>query len=938
MTTTRRLRLLAVLGCAGMSAETGALAADKVLYQPPPAWVKPAPPVDAATIDGESPIMLVFDDQERLGDGQVWTYRESVTRLASPDVVKQAGTLSLSWQPAKGDLVVHAVEILRGGSRIDALAGGKAFTVIRREQQLERAAIDGELTATLAVEGLQVGDLLRVAASTTNREPALNGALQTVTAMPMLPQRVGFARVRMLWPDAAAMHWKTHGEGAKTSTSVAGGIRELVVTGPLPKPPELPGDVPARFNSLPIIEAASFADWAAVSRTFAPLYATDGLIAADGDLARAVAAIAAAEQDPLKRAAAALQLVQDKVRYLYNGLENGNYVPQTAVQTWSLRYGDCKAKTLLLLAILHALKIEAEPVFASAEGGDLVPMRLPSAAAFDHVLVRATIGGQSYWLDGTGSGARYADIRDTPPLRWVLPLRATGAALMPVPMRAPAMPMMDAVLDYDQRAGLKLPTLVHAVMKVRGPYAEMIGLAKTQGSKEQKDTMVGGAVGSLTGRPVAITDYTMTYDAAGAEAVIDASGIMTTPWQLDDKRYRMDLDKAVSGITFEPDRALAAWRTLPVATSAPTTMALTFRIALPPDLAGFALEGDTTLAKPLAGTRIARRATVAGTTITVNDRVEADGVEIAAADIPMVRADVALAKTRLLKAVAPETPARWAMAAAARREGRIKPLAAAYAKAIAIDPDKAEGYVNRAAFYEGIYDWSAALADRERAANIDPSATNLAMRGNAYRNVGNDAKAAADYKAVLAIDPAARGTLAALGGVDIAGGRGVAAVVARIDDQIAAGGARKADMLLIKAELLGRSGDKDGAIAAIDAAIAIRPGNPQLLNSRCWIKATLGIALDTALKDCTRSIELSDSTVAALDSRAMVYFRMNRLDEATADLDAALDSAPDMSASLYMRGIIRGRQGKAGAKQDLLAARTMAPLIDAEYRQYGIAP
>ena len=86
--------------------------------------------------------------------------------------------------------------------------------------------------------------------------------------------------------------------------------------------------------------------------------------------------------------------------------------------------------------------------------------------------------------------------------------------------------------------------------------------------------------------------------------------------------------------------------------------------------------------------------------------------------------------------------------------------------------------------------------------------------------------------------------------------------------------------------------------------------------------------LDTALKDCTRSIELSESRVSALDSRAMVYYRMNRFDDALADLTAALDDAPELAASLYMRGIIpqTGRRpgGEGGSRRrpaDLAADR-----------------
>ncbi|WP_438895209.1 hypothetical protein, partial [Bacillus cereus group sp. BC312] len=76
-------------------------------------------------------------------------------------------------------------------------------------------------------------------------------------------------------------------------------------------------------------------------------------------------------------------------------------MPQSPQKTWDARYGDCKAKTLLLLAMLHAMGIEAEPVLAGVRLGELVPERIPSAAAFDHVLVRATIGSESLWLDGT---------------------------------------------------------------------------------------------------------------------------------------------------------------------------------------------------------------------------------------------------------------------------------------------------------------------------------------------------------------------------------------------------------------------------------------------------------------------------------------------------------------------------------------------------------
>src|SRR3546814_8384966 len=127
----------------------------------------------------------------------------------------------------------------------------------------------------------------------------------------------------------------------------------------------MPEDAPLRFRRAPGLEFSTFASWADLSRTIAPLYATAGTIRDSGALAAEVDRIAAATSDPKARADAALRLVQNEIRYLYRGMEKGNYVPQAPEATWSLRYGDCKAKTLLLLAMLDQLGIEARPALVS---------------------------------------------------------------------------------------------------------------------------------------------------------------------------------------------------------------------------------------------------------------------------------------------------------------------------------------------------------------------------------------------------------------------------------------------------------------------------------------------------------------------------------------------------------------------------------------------
>jgi tetratricopeptide (TPR) repeat protein len=922
---------LAVVAIAGP-----AQAADVPLYRAAPAWVKPAPPIDPASLNDAGPILLVFDQQQRMADGEVVGYVEIATRMASPEVIAQSGTISVPWHPDRGDLIVHRVEIERAGKVIDLLADGKRFTVLRREQQLERQQLSGELTATMAVEGLQIGDVVRLVASVTRREPAMRDGMQAAAPLPALPAKIGYARARFLWPATTDIRWKSHADGATPVLATVGGDRELVVMGPLPKPAELPDDVPQRFRRLPLVEASSYADWQAVSRGFASLYAPVSL--AGTPLAAEVARIAAASSDPMTRTAAALQLVQDQVRYQANGMAGGNYMPQTPQQTWSVRYGDCKAKSLMLLSILTELGIEAEAVLAHSELGGALPERLPSPGAFDHVLVRATVAGNILWLDGTSSGARLADLKDRPMLHNVLPLRKEGTTLMPVKPGAPARAMLEAAIDYDQSAGLTLPALVTADMKLRGPAAAMVGLAGTQGSADQQKGMVEELLNGVADRSVAVADFKLSYDPALSEARVTATGLTDTRWRKVDGRYRLVLDRASTLLDFNPDRSKAAWRQIPVATGNAETVAYRTRVRLPAAGRGFTVEGGDA-STPFPGMVVTRKAGIDGGWITVDERIERSGVEIAPADLPAARAAAARIRTAALRGVAPADLApRIADIRAGRQDGRFKPLIAAYSAAIARDPEEAQGYLNRARFLQRVFDRKAALADLDKAIALQSSAELLVERAELHRALGNGAKAQADYLAARALDPSNTVWLRHQVEYEIDQGRKEAGL-ALIQEHVDAGGQERAAWLSTKADMLVRTGDGEGALATMEEAIAASPGNPDLLNSRCWIRGQLSVQLDDALKDCTRAITLSDGPASVLDSRALIYWRMNKPEEALADLEAALDERPDLAGSLYLRGLIRQRQGQAAlAREDLEAAEMIEPLIAAEYKRFGIVP
>ena len=929
-------RFMLFLGLVGSG--SAALAGDKPIYADIPAWVKPAPPIDTAKLSENSPPLVLLDNQQQLEDGRTWAYFDTATLAGSAEMLGQIGTVRLEWQPSHGDLILHRAEILRGTEHIDVLKGGASVSVLRREQALEQRMLDGVLTATLAVEGLRVGDVLRLTYSLTSKDPTLKGRVQTVAPMVADPVRVQFGRVRLLWPKGSDLKWKSLADGVKAEPVTAGGYRELTVALPLAKQPEIPNDAPVRFRPLPIIEASSFADWADVAAVMAPLYATDNSIAPQSPLALEVARIEAAAKDPAHRAALALQLVQEKVRYQLMGMATGNYVPQTAAETWSLRYGDCKAKTLLLLALLHKMGIEAEPVLASIQLGGLVANRVPAAAAFDHVLVRATIDGETLWLDGTGSGARYADLRDTPPLGQVLPLRAAGAALMPIAMRASNRPDVATTLELDQSLGVQFPAPFTATVTMRGGAAEMMKAGSAQASSDQIEQIAAQMVRPLVGDATLVAP-SLTFDAANGTATLTATGIAYPEWKKQNERWSYLGDPTTSAIKFEPDRARAAWREIPVSTGDPTHVSFHGRIKLPHGGKGFTLSGNNRFSGRIGGGQVDRSVSQAGEWVTIDTRIMSDGAEIPAAAIPQMRKQVAAMASQPVRILAPaDYPNFLHDVEAARGDRRLAALLAVYDRRVAAKPKEAEPYLHRAWFNERIFDRRKAVEDLGRALAFQEDADTYLKRASLHQELGDKAKAIADAEAAVRLDPSSDEALITLATLHGEFGNPEAAL-SLLQERIDAGGEKAPLFLATKAEIEADAGKKDSALATIDAAIAGSPGRPDLLNRRCWLKGTLNVGLDTALKDCTRAIELSDAPFQALDSRAMVHFRLNRMEEALEDLDAALAYEPELAASLYLRGIIRKRTGKAElAASDLAAARLLHPGIEKQYQKYGIAP
>jgi transglutaminase-like putative cysteine protease len=444
-------------------------------FAPPPAWVDIAPvPAAPPVVDAAAVQTLLDDNQSRLSpDGDAY-YNRRIRKILKPEGLSGLTSFGQTWSPDTESVTFHWMRILREGQTIDLLGDGKKMLILRRERDLERAMLDGRMSATQQLEGLQVGDVLDYAYTVNRKDPITQGRSYDAEGLTFAGVATRY-RAQVSWTDATPARWRaTPGYGPPT-VSQRDGRTWLEYDAAQVSAPKAPVGAPLRFRRLGTLEVSSFQTWQEISTLMAPHYAKAMELSKDSPVRAEAKAIAASTSDPKARAFAALRLVEEKTRYFFIGLGEGGYVPATADETWRRRFGDCKGKTVLLLALLKELKIPAEPALVSLGGGDGLNERLPSLGAFNHVIVRATIGGKVYWLDGTRTGDRSGLDALRPPLHhWALPVRQAGADLEPIAVPPLSVPSAETVIRFDASKGLDQPAPMTMVTRVTGDAANAL--------------------------------------------------------------------------------------------------------------------------------------------------------------------------------------------------------------------------------------------------------------------------------------------------------------------------------------------------------------------------------------------------------------------------------------------------------------------------------
>ena len=370
---------------------------------PIPAWADllPLPPASPT----RRALAIRMDDTHLLVADKPVLLVNVAQQANDPGTLGQLGQVSMFFIPQYQRLVLHKVEILRGAEVIDHTMTAQV-RFLQREAGLEQGIYSGVITASLLLPDVRVGDTLHLQYSVEGANPIFAGRyVQGVPWQRPLPVQV--RRVTLIAPEGRDIHWKWNTDGPPATlapeVSTRDGLRRTRFEERDMPAAEIEPAQPRGSFALRWLQFSEYADWADVARW------ADGLFPDDEPLPpELVSLVQRWLRLPTRneQASAALQWVQNDIRYYSVSLGESSHRPHTPTEVFRNRYGDCKDKSFLLMRLLQAMGMPAHAVLASLSAPQAPGNVLASPLAFDHVVVQLQLDGRDYFLDATRLGQR----------------------------------------------------------------------------------------------------------------------------------------------------------------------------------------------------------------------------------------------------------------------------------------------------------------------------------------------------------------------------------------------------------------------------------------------------------------------------------------------------------------------------------------------------
>ncbi|MBW2701088.1 MAG: DUF3857 domain-containing protein [Deltaproteobacteria bacterium] len=339
-------------------------------------------------------------------NGMTSRYRQQIIRILDPRDADKLKTLRVEYAPGRQEVRVLRSRVLHPDGSSDASVVVRDFSLSEPWYNLYYDVHAREIT----FPSIGPGDVIELATLVDDigSDALFPGYFGDLIAL-QFSEPARMVRYVLLAPERFALHFnQTDGLEHRIEPGPQAGLkRHSWWASDMPGvEPEI--SMPGYTESHRVLHLSSENNWEALSRWF-HRQIRDSL-KSDTGIQELAKKLTQGLDKPKDRIRAIYRFVADSTRYV--GLEFGihSFVPYAAPQVLRRKFGDCKDKSALLVALFRSVGIQAELALVRMQRLGEVEPQPASLAVFNHAI--CYLPEHDLWLDGT---ATLHSVKDLPP-------------------------------------------------------------------------------------------------------------------------------------------------------------------------------------------------------------------------------------------------------------------------------------------------------------------------------------------------------------------------------------------------------------------------------------------------------------------------------------------------------------------------------------------
>lgn len=361
-----------------------------------PSWVQayPEPEIEVLNTEIRGGVCFILKDEQHYhSEGQLALFKRYIVQPINMNGVEDVSKFSIEFSKESDFIRIHGISVRRNNEVLDKVNTSE-FHVLRREDELDRNILTGNFTLSILLEDIKENDVIEYSYTLQHARKENDTFFNKFLT---LDYHFPLHQLRYTIVSTEELIYRFHGDEYPIECKHINNqyVYSVNIKDHAAKLSD--DNLPLWKSKLTKFQICNKKSWQEVAAHVASLYKVAPIT--NSKLKEFIYKNRnTSDEDYIL---SSINLINKNIRYLSNFNMSGAVSPGDPNILFEKGYGDCKDFVFLMMNILAERSIKSVPVLVNTECRSVIACLLPTLAAFDHVIIKFEVGGESYYFDPT---------------------------------------------------------------------------------------------------------------------------------------------------------------------------------------------------------------------------------------------------------------------------------------------------------------------------------------------------------------------------------------------------------------------------------------------------------------------------------------------------------------------------------------------------------